>query len=995
MKTIRVQSALGTFVALVLSACLGAANVNPAISRASESIESRPNMGLEPLTFVTDAGGVSISWRGTTSFNQDGEVIINDGSIWANTPSGSASPPTRFVSLEFRLGQKVDVEIAEVESSGVIEPSGLVSFSRPRGFGGSSARLSPASVYDGKLPSKPVYVSHEGFMRGRRIVVLAVSPVYATPQGVRIATQIRARVPGAAVIDLAGAGSFSSDAAIQALGTKAPGGLDHPYVGYAINSLANQSALRILVTTPGLQRVPATAFTAIGLSPITVKPTFPRLFFMGNEVPLAWRDVGKNIGEMDDGDELMFYAPVVGDRYNRASVYWLWIDPSGVGSRIVSSDARPSYNWLPTSTQVRERATWRIPLLYQSLLPGPDGDHWWNKLLTVGYGSSDPALTVTRQTAMPALAGSSVLTVSVYGKTGFPHFLQAVVGGLAITSTWAGAGNSERVFSMSTGSGSVTLNMLPTGLPDSMLVESLQWERPVRPDVSGGGGDFYTEPNTELIYSLTGYDPSWPIFDVTDPLRPQLLLTSAHRFQAGPQQRHIIAGGPNSVSTPTIEANTPVDLSAPRSADIIYVVPESLRATLNPLISLRQSQGYQTQIVDLAAIYATFGYGMVSPAAIRDYFRHAVGTWTRKPIAAVLVGDGTMDPFNYLGKSYAFANNVPPYLLMVDPYAGETSCETCYGQLDGADPLSDAIPDIWVGRLAANTAAELATLVNKMVRYESSTTIGSWNRTLGWLADNYREANGSSDPGGDFAGYQERLANFPWDSPAGLAPTGTTKACVYYNPYLPTAGTNPCYESNATMAHAKTMGLINNGAAIVTYNGHGNYIQLAGTDPGANYPNNALLNYFDPFYENSSTDPYGNPVLANGTKLPIMLEMTPLTSGFQTPGQYYPQTIDERLVLAPNGGALAVWGSSGSGVSHGHAYLANGFFSQLRANLPGQVRLGELIQAGYLSLFQSAYACCGDSIRTYLLLGDPLTKPRVSFDWTGTNQKYAPRSYRQ
>jgi len=101
------------------------------------------------------------------------------------------------------------------------------------------------------------------------------------------------------------------------------------------------------------------------------------------------------------------------------------------------------------------------------------------------------------------------------------------------------------------------------------------------------------------------------------------------------------------------------------------------------LITLRQGQGYQTQVIDVAAVYATFGFGMISPPAIRNFLRHAVGTWTRKPIAAVLVGDGTNDPFNYLGKSYAFANYIPPYLLHVDPYAGETSCDTCYAQLDG------------------------------------------------------------------------------------------------------------------------------------------------------------------------------------------------------------------------------------------------------------------------------------------------------------------------
>ena len=121
---------------------------------------------------------------------------------------------------------------------------------------------------------------------------------------------------------------------------------------------------------------------------------------------------------------------------------------------------------------------------------------------------------------------------------------------------------------------------------------------------------------------------------------------------------------------------------------------------------------------------------------------------------------------------------------------------------------------------------------------------------------------------------------------------------------------------------------MNDGAAVITYNGHGNEQQMATTDLSLADPFYALLHYNDTFWEGLS-DWYGEPFLANGSKLPIMLQMTCLTGSFQRPQFYYPQSIDERLMLTPNGGALAVWGSSGSGVSHGHDYLARGFFNQL------------------------------------------------------------------
>ncbi len=989
MNSDRIRTSLSRLIACALVAALGATRPAAATNSRTEADPPQPS-SLQPLTAVPVTDGISISWRGVETIDEQGKATVNDGDDWPLTQAGGLWLPVRYVTLEAGLTVKIEPEILEIESRPWTGSPAVVAPIVPKDpvSGDEFPELARKSA--GALPASPVYLSHESLIRGKRVVVLAISPIFQSKEGARIATRLLARVGGATLFDAASASAFSADRGIDLPAARSA--LDAPSapMAYAINALANQSALRITVSSPGLQRVPASALSSIGVTPSSINQARVRLYFLGNEFPLHWRDIGSSPGSLDASDDFVFYVPSVGDRYNQTSVYWLAVDANPIGARMASANAQVSNNGLPTAGQVRERGEWRNPLLYQSLLPGQDGDHWFNKLLTIGFASNDPSLTVNTPVSMPPTSGNSVVTLTVYGKTGFPHLLQAVVGGSTITSSWSGAGDSSRSFAMGASASSVTFSLLPLGLPDSVLADTAQWERPVTPNVSGNGGDFYTLPDIEQIYSLTGYNSSWPIYDVTDPLQPKILQTSVEKMQSGPATRHVIVAGPSFVRTPAVAANTPVDLASPRSADTVYIGPASLHSTLNPLITLRQGQGYQTQVIDVAAVYSTFGFGMVSPPAIRNFLRHAVGTWTRKPVAAVLVGDGTVDPFNYLAKGYSFANYIPPYLLHVDPYAGETSCETCYAQLDNDDPLSDGMPDIWLGRLTANSTTELATLVSKLVTYESSSTVSNWNKTLGWLADNYREANGASDPGGDFAGYQERLANFAWQSPAGITPSGTLKSCAYYNPYTPTVGSNPCFEPNAVTAHTKAMSVYNQGAAIITYNGHGNYQQMAGTDPGAAYPNNALLNYFDPFYDSGPTDPYGGPILSNGNKLPIVMQLTCLTSGFQVPGQYFPQSIDERLVLAPNGGALAVWGSSGSGVSHGHDFLARGFLNQLWGTQPGTARLGELVQAGYLSLFQGAYACCGDSIRTYLLLGDPLTKARVSFTWAPPKRIFVP-----
>ena len=66
-----------------------------------------------------------------------------------------------------------------------------------------------------------------------------------------------------------------------------------------------------------------------------------------------------------------------------------------------------------------------------------------------------------------------------------------------------------------------------------------------------------------------------------------------------------------------------------------------------------------------------------------------------------MVGDGTADPLNNLRRDDP--NFIPPYLVNVDPWIGETACENCYARLDGTDPTLDPLPDLALGRLTVNS----------------------------------------------------------------------------------------------------------------------------------------------------------------------------------------------------------------------------------------------------------------------------------------------------
>ena len=85
--------------------------------------------------------------------------------------------------------------------------------------------------------------------------------------------------------------------------------------------------------------------------------------------------------------------------------------------------------------------------------------------------------------------------------------------------------------------------------------------------------------------------------------------------------------------------------------------------------------------------------------------------------------------------------------------------------------------------------------------------------------------------------------------------------------------------------------------------------------------------------------------LTNGARLPIVLAMTCLTSAFQTPN-YSRTTLDERWLIKPNGGAVAIWGPTGFGVAHGHDAMQRGFYRALWAAPPQSATLGPADSGG-------------------------------------------------
>ncbi|MGQ9895773.1 MAG: C25 family cysteine peptidase [Roseiflexus sp.] len=784
------------------------------------------------------------------------------------------------------------------------------------------------------VPVTPVIVLREARQRGERIVTLALSPVYRQDSGVRAVRTLEVLVEAVAPLDPAGetALAFAQAAAPASIPPRPP-------------AFPAAPALRVRVEHEGLQILRVGDLNAaIAASPARIK-----LSRAGTEIPVELRDVNGNNVWGDPEDELRFYAPPPGDRWNQSDTYWLTLEDGArlrITSRTVSAPAAGS----PATAY--ERKVLRGIALYDSRRPGSDGDHWFAALLRAESGQPEDEqarMSIPLTTTLPAAAGTMTFTVSVHVQYGAVRRLTAAVGSSSSAPVeWSSAGDATLTLVAPGTVGSVTAAHLTltaiTGYAQ-VAVDAVEWYRPVLLQF-GGKGAIFQGASGQRAYQIAGAPPGFDLYDVTDPAAPVRVQITGFSFEDDLPGRSYLLTGDGTVFTPTVEPFTPPAL--PSGADAVYIAPALLHSVLTPLIDLRRAQGYTVVVIDVQSIYDGWSSGQVDPRAIRSFLQHAVRTWSPSPMAVTLVGDGSSDPFDYTGRGAKNVNLIPPYLAMVDPWLGETACETCYAQLDGENPADDRLPDVWLGRLPVKSASELQTLVAKIVGYEIAPIGGAWRGRMLYLADD-------ADSSGDFAAQAE--------ASIALQPPGVQIERVFF-------GNGAGQIPTAAAARAAALARFNDGAAIVAYFGHAHQQQWAVTELSAS--ENWLLHRSDVLH------------LTNGDRLPVVLSLTCLSSAFQWPS-YIGMTIDEALLLSEKGGAVAVWGPTGLGVSYGHDKLQQGFFHALwssseRNDIEYAVPLGALTTAGLRELFTTS-ACCQETLLTYAFLGDPLTRLRVVSTW--------------
>lgn len=683
---------------------------------------------------------------------------------------------------------------------------------------------------------------------------------------------------------------------------------------------------------------------------LNIAPSKLQLFKNGQEA--AIKVVGSTWGTCtgaDSNDYVEFYGQAPTSKYANSNIYWLTYGKA-TGKRMPAADYTGT-----GAASIASSFTATLHLeenhLYVSYVALVDGaDHWFWDYTGPGKPSSTFLFPLQN---LAAGTFAATLQSDVAPATTSGHHTQLLMNGnLVGDAIWSGHDQKKLSFDFP-GSylvqGNNTLDLVePTDQDpnDSIAVNNFDLEYR---SAFMAGGDVLSFNETDSgiwRFQIGGFSSSsLEAYDITNPLNvakfnsltitpnspPYKLsfkdsINSPHRYIALASSQRL---------TPSVTFDTPSSLHATTNgADYIVISYGGFINNIMPLANFRQGQGMRVKVVDVQDVFDEFGDGLPDPQAIHDFLAFAYANWKPPaPSFVLLVGDGHYDPKGYcippatclFVVTTPDTEFIPPNLLMVDPQGlGETDSDN---RLVAFNP-NDTLPDMAIGRLPADSTADVDAMVAKILAYEQNPPAGTWQTKVTFVAD-------QPDPtAGDFWQQSDLVALNPT-----YMPSQYTANRIYYP--------NPPY-SDPTSAHQAVVQAVNNGTLIANFTGHAFYYYWA---------NVGLLHRDD------------IPSLTNGGKTPVMVEMTCLTGYSVIPN--VPSLAEVNLRRA-GGGAVASWSATGEGISTGHYLMDEGFFNAVMQQ--GVYQLGPATILGKANLWANSGGAFHDLVDTFQLFGDPATR---------------------
>ena len=734
--------------------------------------------------------------------------------------------------------------------------------------------------------------------------------------------------------------------------------------------------LRIEITEAGIYWLSYQDLTEAGLQPQWINPQRLQLFNQGKEI--AIQVISDQQDQFKPGDYLTFYAEGLNNTFTDTNIYWLYWRKKGLGKRMALTDGTV------TGQSDKREAFYDHFHLEQNKFDeiwegSPDTqDYWfWQRL----NASDIKEYTITLP-SLPVEQTDAIVRVGFRGRSAVPthpdhHTLVYLNDTLIGDEHWDG--DSEYVQEMVASSelfnkrntltielpgdtgamvDTVYLNWIEIDYwrPSEAVADTLVINPPRFANRSHEQSDnnLGTLPQQSLVPTMAGNGPiqievkklTQPdilIYDITNPND----VAEVINFSVAADGRNYKAVFEETVTdTKTYYVSTHNQLKLPpnispwkptklksfkNGADYILITAREFLPAVEPLCELRRRQGLRVKSVSVEDIYNEFNNGLFDPAAIKAFLKYAYNNWSRPaPTYVFLVGDASVDYRGYLNKAKK-TNKVPAHLyLSVGAKPLLIPEDNWYVDVREGYLGNYILPEMMIGRIPGDTPETVAKIIDKIIRFEHSTSESPQKVLL--ISD---------------TGRNEEALN---DSLIEYLPLGFNVDKIYLRSYLQNVETDEQKNNQIANATKDIIASINDGAMITNYAGHG-VVDRWSQSKGLFKPSNVHS-------------------LKNQHNLTFVLALTCINGLFTKPSKY---ALAEEFILA-TGGAIGVLSSSGLTYTIENEALSREVFAMIFEQ--GYETLGEITTQAKIAAYNKGIST--GVIRSFILFGDPAARLK---DW--------------
>ncbi|MBX0334204.1 type IX secretion system sortase PorU [Pontibacter sp. HSC-14F20] len=766
---------------------------------------------------------------------------------------------------------------------------------------------------------------------------------------------------------------------------------------------------KIGITESGIHRIDRALLQSLGINTQQLDPRTLQLFGNGggmlpqpNNAPrpddllenAIWV-AGETDGRFDEADYALFYAQGphtwqhTGDNpafrhshniYSDTAYYFIRV---GAGQGLRVSERGQASGSGQTVSSYNERLYHERDLKNMVY----SGREW--------YGEDFSAFTTSREISLPAsdlvpgsevqltaflmanssaessytlrLNGHTLGTQTISGRGTFPYHPEGINSSSTYTLTQQQLGQPKELkvgISFSTGSNASALGFL------NYL--TVNYERQLR--LYGDQTNFRSVASMASpvsAFRLAGTPATTQVWDVTDPQRPVVQQTNASGSDlifSAPTEilREFVAIRNNTGLKPkALGKLANQDLHSHNldgRLDLVILTHPRFLQEANRLAAHRQQHSnMQVAVVTTTQVYNEFSSGAQDVTAIRDYMRMLYNRSSKQVddvLHLLLFGDASYDYKNRLPNN---TNFVPVYQSRqsLHPISSYSS-EDYYGFLDedegewAENSAGNHLLDIGIGRLPVKTLTEAATMVDKIIAYDSPGHFGKWRSQVTFVADD-----------GDYNEHlndAEFLNSYLEREHANYNPNK-----VYLDLYPQEAEANRQRAPEAAAAIDKA---VEQGSLIINYTGHGNEVSWA--------------------WEQILTAPQINN-WRNKDRLTFLLTATCEFGRYDDPRR---SSGAELALLNPQGGAIGLLTTTRPVFSSDNRVLNRNFYKAALSPINGRMpRLGDVMRiTKNSSLTDQTGGARGVNNRNFTLLADPsqqLAYPHLQARITQTNDQPA------